>query len=335
MNDGILTVSLGDRSYDIFFASGVYPLFQEWVTRFFQGRGRFRRDGPERILHLRRRHPEVAVGNPSRCPFPPPRRAGEARGYGAGDLFLSRPQRCGEGLARRGVRRRGRGRSCGVRRRHLSPGDVVRSGSHHASLPGGQQRGREDGVQPTGREEPRGRVSPAPGGLHRPDISPHAGRPKPAGRDGGGREVRIRRSSLPVGIDHGPGGNVEEDVRRRLALGHPQRRGVQGRGGGAGREGSLRPPDPQPGAHDRTRARAGLRLRAASPRGGRCDGPGVGGGVFPQAGGGAPGAGGAGDRPSPCDGVLSRRPGGAAFVDRRGDRNGQEEGGCRTSTCRS
>src|SRR4030067_760246 len=37
MNDGILTVSLGDRSYDIFFASGVYPLFQEWVTRFFQG----------------------------------------------------------------------------------------------------------------------------------------------------------------------------------------------------------------------------------------------------------------------------------------------------------
>jgi 3-dehydroquinate synthase len=41
MNDGILTVSLGDRSYDIFFASGVYPLFQEWVTRFFQGEGVF------------------------------------------------------------------------------------------------------------------------------------------------------------------------------------------------------------------------------------------------------------------------------------------------------
>jgi 3-dehydroquinate synthase len=41
VNDGILTVSLGDRSYDIFFASGVYPLFQEWVTRFFRGEGVF------------------------------------------------------------------------------------------------------------------------------------------------------------------------------------------------------------------------------------------------------------------------------------------------------
>ena len=41
MNDGILTVSLGDRSYDIFFASGVYPLFKEWVTRFFRGEGVF------------------------------------------------------------------------------------------------------------------------------------------------------------------------------------------------------------------------------------------------------------------------------------------------------
>ncbi len=37
MNDGIITVSLGDRSYDIFFGTGVYPLFQEWVTRFFRG----------------------------------------------------------------------------------------------------------------------------------------------------------------------------------------------------------------------------------------------------------------------------------------------------------
>ena len=36
MNDGIITVSLGDRSYDIFFGTGVYPLFQEWVTRFFR-----------------------------------------------------------------------------------------------------------------------------------------------------------------------------------------------------------------------------------------------------------------------------------------------------------
>jgi 3-dehydroquinate synthase len=37
MNDGIITVSLGDRSYDIFFGMGVYPQFQEWVARFFQG----------------------------------------------------------------------------------------------------------------------------------------------------------------------------------------------------------------------------------------------------------------------------------------------------------
>ena len=37
MNEGILTVSLGERSYDIFFANGVFPLFQEWVGRFFRG----------------------------------------------------------------------------------------------------------------------------------------------------------------------------------------------------------------------------------------------------------------------------------------------------------
>ncbi len=37
MNEGTITVSLGDRSYDIFFARGVYPLFQEWVSRFFPG----------------------------------------------------------------------------------------------------------------------------------------------------------------------------------------------------------------------------------------------------------------------------------------------------------
>src|SRR4030067_404722 len=37
VNEGILTVSLGDRSYDIFFANGVFPLFQEWVGRVFRG----------------------------------------------------------------------------------------------------------------------------------------------------------------------------------------------------------------------------------------------------------------------------------------------------------
>jgi 3-dehydroquinate synthase len=37
VSEGILTVSLGDRSYDIFFANGVFPLFQEWVGRIFRG----------------------------------------------------------------------------------------------------------------------------------------------------------------------------------------------------------------------------------------------------------------------------------------------------------
>jgi 3-dehydroquinate synthase len=37
VNDGIITVSLGDRSYDIFFGMGVYSQFQEWRTRFFRG----------------------------------------------------------------------------------------------------------------------------------------------------------------------------------------------------------------------------------------------------------------------------------------------------------
>lgn len=37
MKDGFLTVSLGDRSYDIFFGTEVYSLFQEWVARFFRG----------------------------------------------------------------------------------------------------------------------------------------------------------------------------------------------------------------------------------------------------------------------------------------------------------
>ncbi len=37
MDDRIITVPLGDRSYDIFFGKGMYPLLQEWVTRFFRG----------------------------------------------------------------------------------------------------------------------------------------------------------------------------------------------------------------------------------------------------------------------------------------------------------
>ncbi len=35
MNGEIITVSLGDRSYDIFFAKGMYSHFREWVNRFF------------------------------------------------------------------------------------------------------------------------------------------------------------------------------------------------------------------------------------------------------------------------------------------------------------
>ncbi len=35
MNEESITVSLGDRSYDIFFAKGIYSLFREWVNRFF------------------------------------------------------------------------------------------------------------------------------------------------------------------------------------------------------------------------------------------------------------------------------------------------------------
>lgn len=37
MNPEILTVSLGERSYDIFFGSRIYPLFQEWICRFYPG----------------------------------------------------------------------------------------------------------------------------------------------------------------------------------------------------------------------------------------------------------------------------------------------------------
>jgi 3-dehydroquinate synthase len=33
----LLTVALGDRTYDIFFGEGIYPLFQEWICRFYPG----------------------------------------------------------------------------------------------------------------------------------------------------------------------------------------------------------------------------------------------------------------------------------------------------------
>ncbi len=37
MNTEILTVALGEHSYDIFFGEGIYPLFQEWICRFYPG----------------------------------------------------------------------------------------------------------------------------------------------------------------------------------------------------------------------------------------------------------------------------------------------------------
>lgn len=37
MNPEILTVSLGARTYDVFFGSRIYPLFQEWICRFYPG----------------------------------------------------------------------------------------------------------------------------------------------------------------------------------------------------------------------------------------------------------------------------------------------------------
>lgn len=37
MSERTLTVSLGDRAYDIFFGSGIYPLFHEWICRFYPG----------------------------------------------------------------------------------------------------------------------------------------------------------------------------------------------------------------------------------------------------------------------------------------------------------
>ncbi len=37
MTPETLTVALGDRAYDIFFGRDIYPLFQEWICRFFPG----------------------------------------------------------------------------------------------------------------------------------------------------------------------------------------------------------------------------------------------------------------------------------------------------------
>ena len=37
MTSDLLTVSLGDRTYDIFFGEDIYPLFQEWICRFYPG----------------------------------------------------------------------------------------------------------------------------------------------------------------------------------------------------------------------------------------------------------------------------------------------------------
>lgn len=37
MTFDLLTVSLGERTYDIFFGEDIYPLFQEWICRFYPG----------------------------------------------------------------------------------------------------------------------------------------------------------------------------------------------------------------------------------------------------------------------------------------------------------
>ncbi|MBW6503882.1 3-dehydroquinate synthase [bacterium] len=37
MNPETMTVALGDRSYDIFFGREIYPLFQDWICRFYPG----------------------------------------------------------------------------------------------------------------------------------------------------------------------------------------------------------------------------------------------------------------------------------------------------------
>ncbi|MBI5577201.1 MAG: 3-dehydroquinate synthase [Deltaproteobacteria bacterium] len=41
MTSDMLTVALGERTYDIFFGEDVYPLLQEWICRFFPGRSVF------------------------------------------------------------------------------------------------------------------------------------------------------------------------------------------------------------------------------------------------------------------------------------------------------
>ncbi len=37
VSSDIITVALGERTYDIFFGEGIYPLFQEWICRFYPG----------------------------------------------------------------------------------------------------------------------------------------------------------------------------------------------------------------------------------------------------------------------------------------------------------
>ncbi|MCL5966610.1 MAG: 3-dehydroquinate synthase, partial [Deltaproteobacteria bacterium] len=37
MTPELVTVSLGERAYDIFFGRDIYPIFQEWICRFFPG----------------------------------------------------------------------------------------------------------------------------------------------------------------------------------------------------------------------------------------------------------------------------------------------------------
>src|SRR4030065_132227 len=50
----------------------------------FPGRRGFRRDGQDRLLHLRQRQSEMALGDPAPHLLPPSRRGGKATGYGAG-----------------------------------------------------------------------------------------------------------------------------------------------------------------------------------------------------------------------------------------------------------
>jgi 3-dehydroquinate synthase len=37
VNTDVVTVALGERTYDIFFGEDIYPLFQEWICRFYPG----------------------------------------------------------------------------------------------------------------------------------------------------------------------------------------------------------------------------------------------------------------------------------------------------------